>query len=486
MHLQRRIFIRFLRAAGVMLAALLATVWALSLVAKPAYAASVNITPAGTWDDNNGTYIEAHGGGITKVGSTYYWFGEDKTGESSGDTHFQNVPCYSSTDLAHWTFVNDVLKEQANGDLGPGRIVERPKVIYNSTTNQYVMYTHIDNTSYSEAKVGVANSSSICGNYTYRGSFQPLGFQSRDMNLFKDDDGTAYLLSEDRANGLRIDKLSADYLSVASAVTVLTPNHEAPAMFKSNGRYYLFGSFLTGWSTNNNQYTTATSLAGPWSSWSYFAPPGSNTLNSQTTFILPVAGSSGTTFIYMGDRWTTSSLGTSPYIWLPLQVNGANVTTSWHTTWSIDTATGLWGDVGSTSYHISSVHSGLLLDVTGASKTAGAQIIQWNNNGGANQDWTLVSAGGGYFYIVNKNSGLYLDVSGSSTSAGANIVQWTSSGGASQQWSLAAVSGGYYNIVNRNSGLVLDVTGGSTSAGANVIQWTNNGGTNQQWSLVSV
>lgn len=30
-----------------------------------------------------------------------------------------------------------------------------------------------------------------------RGSFQPLGFQSRDMGLFKDDDGSAYLLSED-------------------------------------------------------------------------------------------------------------------------------------------------------------------------------------------------------------------------------------------------------------------------------------------------
>lgn len=32
---------------------------------------------------------------------------------------------------------------------------------------------------------------------TFRGSFQPLGFQSRDMGLFKDDDGSAYLLSED-------------------------------------------------------------------------------------------------------------------------------------------------------------------------------------------------------------------------------------------------------------------------------------------------
>ena len=30
-----------------------------------------------------------------------------------------------------------------------------------------------------------------------RGSFQPLGHQSRDIGLYKDDNGTAYLLSED-------------------------------------------------------------------------------------------------------------------------------------------------------------------------------------------------------------------------------------------------------------------------------------------------
>jgi hypothetical protein len=209
-------------------------------------------------------------------------------------------------------------------------------------------------------------------------------------------------------------------------------------------------------------------------------------LNSQTTFILPVAGSSGTTFVYMGDRWTPSSLGTSPYIWLPMQVNGANVTMSWHTTWSIDTSTGLWGDAGSTYYHVGSVKSGLVADVNSASKTAGAQVIQWTNNGGTNQDWKLVSVGGGYFNLVNENSGMVLDVSGSSTSAGAQTVQEPSSGATSQQWSLVAVSGGYYNIVNRNSGLLLDVNGGSTSTGATLIQWTNNGGTNQQWVLNSL
>jgi hypothetical protein len=190
--------------------------------------------------------------------------------------------------------------------------------------------------------------------------------------------------------------------------------------------------------------------------------------------------------MYMGDRWTPASLGTSPYIWLPMQVNGASVTMSWHSIWSIDTATGLWGDAGSTFYNISNNKSGLFADVNGGSKTAGAQVLQWTNTGGANQDWKLVSVGGGYFNILNKNSGLLLDVNGSSKTAGANVIQWTNTGGANQQWSLVAASSGYYTIVNRNSGLLLDVSGASTSAGATLIQSNATGGTDELWVLNSL
>ncbi len=116
MNRQRRKRTRFFLALGMVLVALLASVWSLRQHVTPAYAASVTITPAGTWNDNNGTLIQAHGGGITKVGSTYYWFGEDKTGESSGNAFFLDVPCYSSTDLANWTFVNHVLTKQSSGD----------------------------------------------------------------------------------------------------------------------------------------------------------------------------------------------------------------------------------------------------------------------------------------------------------------------------------------------------------------------------------
>jgi hypothetical protein len=313
----------------------------MSLIAQNASAAQVAITPGTAWNDTQGHPIQAHGGGMIQVGSTYYWFGEDKTGESQANAFFQNVPCYSSTDLAHWKFEANVLTRQASGDLGPNRVIERPKVIYNRTTQQYVMYMHVDDGPHTITKVGVATSSTVCGQYTYRGSVKPQGNISLDIALYVDDDATAYLLSDTRTKGLRIYRLSADYLDVVSTVAVL-PELESPALFKLNGRYYLLTSHRTGWRTNDNVYSTATSLSGTWSSWKLFAPKGSKTFNSQTTFVLPVVGSKGTTFMFMGDRWKPDSLGTSPYVWLPLTVKGSTVSLAWHDRWFIDTATGLW------------------------------------------------------------------------------------------------------------------------------------------------
>jgi Glycosyl hydrolases family 43 len=311
------------------------------LMAQSASAAMVAITPGTAWKDTQGHAIQAHGGGMIKVGSTYYWFGEDKTGERKGASPFLNNTCYSSTDLAHWKFERNVLSRQSSGDLGPGRVIERPKVIFNQATQQYVMYMHVDDGPHTITKVGVATSPTVCGAYTYRGSFKPQGNISLDIGLFVDDDASAYLISDTRTKGLRIYRLSADYLTVVGTVAVLA-QLESPALFKQNGRYYLLTSHRTGWNTNDNVYSTATSLSGPWSSWKLFAPSGSKTFNSQTTFVLPVTGSQATTYMFMGDRWRPDSLGTSPYIWLPLTVKGTSVSMAWHAKWFIDTATGKW------------------------------------------------------------------------------------------------------------------------------------------------
>ncbi|KAF2843001.1 carbohydrate-binding module family 35 protein [Patellaria atrata CBS 101060] len=305
----------------------------LALLAATA-TASLQIVSGATWTASNGKHVQAHGAGIIKVDNTWYMIGEDKTEGSA----FHNINCYSSTNLIEWTYVGALLSRQGSGDLGPSRVVERPKVIYNSNTKQYVMWMHIDSSDYKDAKTGVATSSSVCGSYSYRGGFRPNGHQSRDMGLFKDDDGTGYLLSEDRENGLRIMKLSADYLTIASETYRWNEKYEAPAVVKKNGVYFMFTSKLSGWDPNDNIYSTSTSMSGPWSGWKTFADSGSKTYSSQTTFVLPV----GDTIIYMGDRWHSGNLMRSTYVWLPLSISGTTASMKNYVNWQLDVAKGTW------------------------------------------------------------------------------------------------------------------------------------------------
>ncbi|WP_405512409.1 RICIN domain-containing protein [Streptomyces canus] len=473
---------------------LLAGIAAFLIPATAAQAATVSFTTGAARTDQNGNALQLHGLGIIKVGSTWYGFGEDKTGETSADTSFQDITCYTSTDLANWTYQAQALSRQSSGDLGPSRVVERPKVIYNASTSTYVMYMHIDSTNYSEAKVGVATSSTPCGPYTYRGSFRPLGNLSRDLGLFQDTDGTGYLLSEDRNNGLRIDKLSADYLSVDSAVTVLggsgSSSVEAPAMVKVNGMYYVFGSHLTGWSLNDNIYATATSLGGPWSSFRNFAAPGTHTYGSQTANVITVQGSSGTSYLYAGDRWNTSDLGSSKLIWLPMTIRGTTVNVGQYPTWSLDASAGTWtagSGLPTAGIHtLTNPNSSMVMDVASGSTANGAKIIQWPSNGGTNQQWTLTKVADNIYTLKSVKSGLCLDVPNQSTTTGVQLQQWTCNGGTNQQWFLDLVgsySGSTYMLAGVGSDLNLGITGASTTQGAAVAQETGTGATSQQWSL---
>ena len=78
-----------------------------------------------------------------------------------------------------------------------------------------------------------------------------------------------------------------------------------------------------------------------------------------------------------------------------------------------------------------------------------------------------------------------MDVTGASTSNGAGIIQWPSNGGANQEWTLNQVAGtsDVFTLTSVHSGLCLDVPGQSATEGVQLDQWTCNGGTNQQWSV---
>ena len=110
-------------------------------------------------------------------------------------------------------------------------------------------------------------------------------------------------------------------------------------MAKVGGRYFLLTSHLTGWSTNDNVYATATSPAGPWSGFSNFAPAGTRTYDSQTSFLLPVTGAPAPATCTSATGGTPSNLNASLPVWLPITLTGSGTATlNWYDSWGIDTS----------------------------------------------------------------------------------------------------------------------------------------------------
>ncbi|MFE4963334.1 RICIN domain-containing protein [Streptomyces sp. NPDC056660] len=464
------------RAYAILLSLCLAVIGALS-TAGPAAAAAQTVTNGTQFTDTSGNIVHAHGGGVIKVGSYYYWFGEDR----NSDNTFKYVDAYRSTDLKTWEFRNHVLTQSSASELGTAYI-ERPKVIYNAATGKFVMWMHKENgVDYSEARAAVAVSDTVDGTYTYQGSFQPLGqYMSRDITTFVDTDGTAYMVSAANENyDLHIYRLTADYTAIASLVA--NPwaggHREAPALFKRNGVYFMLTSGATGWSANQQQYATATSLSGPWTA---FTNVGDSTAyNSQTAYVLPVTGTSGTSYLYLGDRWGNSFGGTvndSRYVWLPLTFpTTTTMSMSWYPEVSVDTTAGTVSGTGATYNTLIARHSAKCADVPNQSLWEGVAISQYTCNSGTNQKWWFKDLGTGYYELMGRGSSLCLQENST------DVTQEDCTGAAAQQWSVVT-SGSYVNIKARTSGECLDVNGASTANSAALITYTCNGGTNQQWT----
>ena len=306
-------------------------------------AAPQTIRPGEIWPDNRGQHIQAHGGGIVRLRDTFYWFGEDR-GQNL-DPQLRYVSCYASQDLVHWSFRNQVIKLADPENFGPGWVLERPKVFYNEKTRTYVMYMHIDGRTaegnYKIARVGIATSSTIDGDYKYLKSFRPLDHESRDIGQFIDDDGTAYLIFEDRPFGFRIARLSADYLTVEKQMSLIPAHMEGGAIVHYQGLYYTIGSALTGWNPNPNKYATATSLEGPWSEFRDIAPPETKTYGAQSTMMLKIVGTRGTTVVFMGDIWKPKTQWDSRYLWMPLEIGDGKLRLPEPKPWTLDIKTGL-------------------------------------------------------------------------------------------------------------------------------------------------
>lgn len=296
------------------------------------------IYPGGLWLDDQGNHVQSHGGGIIKLGKTYYWFGEYRAKDN--DPELRYVGCYSSNDLVNWKFLKKIQFGELEG-LGDGWVLERPKVYYNASTKKFVMYMHLDDKSYKFASVGIAVSDKVDGDYKFVKSFRPFGLESRDLGQFIDDDGSAYLVFESRpTKGFYIAQLSADYMDVEKQTCFINAPLEGGAIVHYKGLYYAIGSALTGWNPNPNKYATAKTLEGPWTDFVDIAPPSTNTYKSQSTMMIKVEGKKGSTVIFMGDQWKPATQWDSRYLWMPLEIGDGKLWLPEPKPWKLDIKSG--------------------------------------------------------------------------------------------------------------------------------------------------
>jgi len=307
-------------------------------------AATTRVTarvPGAVWLDTQGHPINAHGGGMLRVGDTYYWYGEAKTDGPGGNTAHIGVSVYRSHDLLNWTAMGIALHvvSDPHSDITDGAIIERPKVIFNRTTHTYVMWFHLERRGrgYKDGLIGIATSRTPTGPFTYLHALHPNGHDSRDMTVFQDDDGKAYVFYSSEGNAtMHIARLTDDYLGVRPQETRIFIDQclEAPAVFKSGAHYFFVGSTCTGWKPNAAHGAVADHITGPWKAFGNPAkgPDAALTFHSQSTYVLPLPGQPGH-FVYMGDRWNPAHPVDGRYIWLPLDVHGKRFTIRWEAAW---------------------------------------------------------------------------------------------------------------------------------------------------------
>lgn len=122
------------------------------------------------------------------------------------------------------------------------------------------------------------------------------------------------------------------------------------------------------------------------------------------------------------------------------------------------------------AYRILSIGSLTLTDNNGLSVTA--------KDSSNSQKWSLADAGNGEYFITNLQTGLNVDVSGQSYTAGDPIITWQAGTDANQRWTLEEQSDGTYRIKSVHSSLYLTISSDNTL----IQEYAGSAGT-QNWTI---
>lgn len=307
--------------------------------------------PGEFWTDTNGNPINAHGGSVTKVGDTYYWYGEEKIpGKSEYEFCDAGVSCYRSTDLYNWEPCLRALALETDpaSHIYDGTRVERPKVIYNEKLKQYVMYFKLyphDKKPYSVCYMGIALSKTPEGPYKYSHRFLPATSDGAgDFSIVRKDDGSIFHFAVRKPDkAFVVAQLTDDGMYPAGPYKVLGTvenETEAPAIVPMGKDWYMVASGSSGWAPNKGRSYRAKNLVGPYVNLGnpytgeekHKGIGSDKSFGGQITYIIPVKGKKNK-FIAMLDLWKPKSAYEGRYAWLPMTIKNKKINIEWKSYW---------------------------------------------------------------------------------------------------------------------------------------------------------
>lgn len=291
---------------------------------------------------NTGATVQAHAPGFIRVGDIWYMCGEDRAAGPSAPWT-PDVNLYSSVDLVNWKFERKIIQNGVTTpELGNGRFIERPKLLYNPKTGKYVVWCHYEQGNYGASEAACFECDSVNGAYKKVWTGRPLGTKSRDCNVFQDNDGSAYFISTtDENSNLGLFRLSDDYHSaVEKTVLFAGQGREAPAIVRVGDRYFMFNSACSGWDPNQCKMSHSANIKSGWTGLSNVG--NYNAYDTQAAAILTIKGTKKTTYLYVGDRWQDPDLVGTKTIIFPITFNGTTATLNYRERFDINFVTGEW------------------------------------------------------------------------------------------------------------------------------------------------
>jgi hypothetical protein len=139
---------------------------------------------------------------------------------------------------------------------------------------------------------------------------------------------------------------------------------------------------------------------------------------------------------------------------------------------------GIPHDAYTAVYNHSNKCMGILSSRLDATAPVAQQTCTYGNEP-ANARFAMIRQAGGYVALKFEHSGMCLDVSGASTANSAAAIQYPCSFADNQLVQLLNNATGGHSFKFKHSGKCLDVTGASTADGARFVQYTCNGQANQ-------